>query len=141
MSKKDNVVEISDFFVTSNEKNGVWYEAKTESGPCGIEFYIYGQSSDRNIISADVYKKEKQEAEDITDPVKYSDKIREITCKRIAAVIGDIRGANGKKLVSNGEEIKYSEELILKILEENIDIRTDLLQAIFTSENFQKKKN
>lgn len=141
MAKK--TINISDFFCTTREKEGVWYEAKLGNGNgTGIEFKMLGPSSDENAIAAEAYSKRHDEIEKEKDPKKSAELQRDAVCKRIAAVITDIRGKDGAELVDDdGKEIKYSEKVIYKILDENIEIRTDLLNALFETSTFMKKKN
>lgn len=141
MAKK--TINISDYFCTTREKEGVWYEAKLGNGTnTGIEFKILGPSSDENAIAAEAYSKQHDEIEKEKDPKIAAKMQREAVCKRIAAVITDIRGKDGMQLVNDdGTEIKYSYDVVYKILDENIEIRTDLLNALFETSTFMKKKN
>lgn len=134
------VIDIADFFTTSREKEGVWYEPKIEDVGIGIEFKILGYSSDQNVISAEVYRKEHEEAEKETDPVKKNNMERDAVCKRIASLVTDIRGKDGNEIRIGGKPLSYSEEVVREILYENIDIRTDLFKATLETPNFQMKK-
>ncbi len=135
-----NVIDIADFFTTSREKEGVWYEPVIEDVGIGIEFKILGYSSDQNVISAEVYRKEHEAAEKETDPVKKNNMERDAVCKRIASLVTDIRGKDGNEIRIDGKPLVYSDEVVRHILYENIDIRTDLFKATLDTPNFQMKK-
>lgn len=138
--EEKKVVDIADFFTTSREKEGVWYEPKVDDVGIGIEFKILGYSSDQNVISAEVYRKEHEAAEAETDPVKKNNMERDAVCKRIASLITDLRGKNGNEIKIGGKPLTYSEDAVRQILYENIDIRTDLFRATLDTPNFQMKK-
>ena len=138
---KEEIVDIADFFTTSNEKEGVWFEPEIRGKKLGIEFKILGSASDENIKSADIYNKEHEQAEKETDPLKKVTKEREAVCKRIASIITDMRPAAGKKIVVKGEPLTYSPEMIQKILWENIEIRTALFSPSIDDANFMTKKD
>ena len=137
---ENKVVDIADFFTTSREKEGIWYEPHVDDVGIGIEFKILGYSSDQNVISAEVYRKEHEAAEAETDPVKKNNMERDAVCKRIASLVTDIRGKNGNEIRIGGKPLVYSEDVVRQILYENIDIRTDLFKATLDTPNFQMKK-
>lgn len=140
------IVDIADFFTTTNEKEGVWYELKardSEGNPVGtgIEVLLLGYASDENAISAEVYRKEKELSDKEKDPIKKNKMEIDSVCKRIGAVIKDIRAKDGHEMLIHGEPLKYSPEIIRKILYESIDIRTDVFKATFNDANFMTKKD
>ena len=137
----NKVINLEDFFMTTREKEGVWYEPKIDGEGTGIEVKLLGPSSDANAVAAEAYSKAKDEVEKIKDIKVQSGKQREIVCRRIASIITDIRGKDGAEINLGGKKLEYSDELVMQLLEENIDIRTDILNAAFENSTFMKKKN
>lgn len=132
--------DLSSLFTTTNEKSGVWYEAKINGKETGLEFLILGPSSDENVLSAEAYKKAKDKIDAEKDPVKKSQMDIDAVCDRISAVVKEVRTTNGEPLYIGDKKVESSPELIKKILYENIDIRTDVFTASFESANFRTKK-
>lgn len=134
------IVDIADFFTTTREKEGVWYEPKVEGVGLGFEFKILGKASDENALSAEVYRKEHELAEKETDVAKRNELERNAVTKRVCAVITDLRAKDGVDLKMNGETLSYSKEMVYSIIYESIEIRTDVFAATFEDSNFMTKK-
>lgn len=137
---KDKTIDIADFFTTTKEREGVWYEAKVQGVPTGLMFKVLGYASDENVLSAEAYKKEHELAEKETDVAKKAEMEREAVCNRLTAIVTDLKAVEGKNIVLNGEPLTYSKEIVKKIFWESIDIRTDVFNASFDSTNFMTKK-
>lgn len=133
-------INLEDLFETTNQKEGIWFEPEINGEKVGIEFKILGAASDVNVIAAEKFTKATDEADKEKDTIKKRDKNILAICDRVSAMVIDIRGANGDELILGGKKVEYSKELVDKILFENIDIRTSLLEAILSSENFMTKK-
>lgn len=134
--KKKNVINLEDFFSTTKESEGIWIDPLG----MGVEFKILGASSDVNAISAEEYSKAEDEANKVDDIVRQRNLKRDAICKRIASMVIDIRAKDGNEIMFGGEPVKFSKELITKFCYENVELRTALLNAIFDSTNFMKKK-
>lgn len=139
-TEKLKEVELSDFFTTTREKEGVWIEAKIGNKGTGLLFKIVGYASDENVKSADAYKKAHEIAEKETDVVKKAEMERRAVCERLTAIVIDLKCADGVNIKLNGEPLKYSKELVYQILWESMDIRTYIFTETFDSSNFMKKK-
>ena len=139
--KEKIVVDISNFFTTTREKEGVWYEIHVGEIATGLEVNLLGGASDENILSADVYRKEHEEAEKEKDPAKKAELERKAVCKRLSAIITDLRCKKGYEIIINGEPLTYSPEVVYQILWESKDIRSDIFQATFDDSNFMMKKD
>lgn len=139
---KDEVktVDIADFFTTTKEREGIWYEAKVRGKPTGLMFKLLGYASDENVISAEAYRKAHEEVEKETDPAKKANLEREAVCNRLSAIITDLKSAEGKNITLKGEPLSYSKEVVHQILWESLDIRSDVFNASFDSTNFMTKK-
>lgn len=139
--KEKIVVDIADFFSTTNEKNGIWYEVSPDGMPTGLEVLLLGGASDENVTSADVYRKEHEEAEKEKNAAKRAEMERKAVCKRLGAIIKDLRCKEGYDIKIKGEPLSYSKETVYAILWESKAIRTDIFQASFDETNFMTKKD
>ena len=129
-------IDISDFFTTDGEMNGVWYEPVVNGHGIGIEFKILGNSSDQAIMAAEQFEKDSAVAEKETNVVKKTRLEGAALNKRIAAMIVDVRGKDLK-----GKPLTYSKENVEAILDGSKAIRTDIMKAFLDSSNFMTRKD
>ena len=141
MEKAEKSVDISQFFTTSNEKEGCWIEPKVNGIGIGIEFKVLGLSSDDVMIAADKYDKETEKIEKEADRVKKIKLGNDARVRRIASCVVDIRGKDGITPVIKGKPLTYSKEVVEEILMESPDIRDEILSASVNSANFMTKKD
>lgn len=140
MTKK--VVNLDEFFSTTNEREGVWHEPVIDGVPCGFELLLVGINSDENAISAERYEKELVEAEKINNAIDKAEKIRHIEAKRFAFFVRGIRATNGGEIRIGGKPIEYSTNLIEKLLYESLPLQLDIAEFVRKSANFMNgKKN
>lgn len=136
---KKNVINLNDYFTTSREKEGVWFEPETTKGT-GLKFKIYGRASDENILSADAYEKAKEIFDAEKDPVKKANMERDAVVDRVLAMISDAKIEGEQEVIIDGKPFEYSKELVKKLLFENIELRTEVFVAAVSNENFMTKK-
>lgn len=137
-----SVLNLEDFFSTSNEQNGVWHEPVIDGFHCGFEFLLTGFHSDENAMQAEAYDKERTKLDAMEESPEKSDKIKRLEAHRFADFVKDIRGVNGAELKLNGEKVVYSKELIEKLLYESLPLQEDIYKFCVKSTNFmQGKKN
>ena len=134
-------IDISDFFTTDGEMNGVWYEPVVNGHGIGIEFKILGNSSDQAIMAAEQFEKDSAVAEKETNVVKKTRLEGAALNKRIAAMIVDVRGKDGKEIMLKGKPLTYSKENVEAILDGSKAIRTDIMKAFLDSSNFMTRKD
>ncbi len=136
---KKNVINLNDYFTTSREKEGVWFEPETTKGT-GLQFKIYGRASDENILSADAYEKAKELFDAEKDPVKKANMERDAVVERVVAMISDAKIDGDQEVIIDGKPFEYSKETVRKLIFENIDLRTEIFVAAVSNENFMMKK-
>lgn len=135
------IVDISSFFTTTRQKEGVWFEPKIDGAETGIEFKILGKEADDTIVAFEEYSKEHGKLADEKDLKKKSNLEREASIKLIASCITDFRGKDGAEITTEEGILEYSEENLHKILYESADLRTALFEAILEPTNFMKKNS
>lgn len=141
MSKEtEKEVDISDFFTTDNEINGIWYEPCPYGKHTNIEFKLLGISSDVTVTAGDQYDKDMEAAKKETDPVKRDRLETEALVRRVASMVVDIRGKNGFVPKINGEPLTYTKENVKKILRGSRAIRNEFLKVIGGGEDFMTRK-
>ena len=134
-------IDISDFFTTQKEKEGIWFEPKVKGVGIGIEFKVLGTASDATIIAGEQYEKDSALAENEKDPVKKSHLNRDALVKRISAMVVDIRAKDEGEILIRGKPLTYSRENVEAILMGSRAIRTELLNAFMDSGNFMTRKD
>lgn len=135
------VINLEDLFITTKQTEGVWYEAKDGETPTGLMFKILGVQSDKSVIARDAYDKALELVEKEKDPVKKAHLNKEAAVDLVASVIVDMKSKDGCEARLGGKEVEYSDELVRKILNENINIRSDLFAASLKTETFMTKKS
>lgn len=133
-------VDIADFFTTDGEMNGVWYEPVVNGKGIGVEFKILGNSSDQAIRAAEEYEKDTAICEKESDIVKKTRLESKALTKRVAAMITDMRGKDGKEILIKGKPLSFSKEAVCEILDGSKTIKTDILKAFLDTANFMTRK-
>ena len=136
---KKEVIEITDFFTTSREKEGVWIEPEISGVGIGIEFKVVGQSSPKFVEAVTKYMAAHNKVLEESDVQKAYEKEVEAQCDRITDIVVDLRAKSGVKLENNGEPLTYSREIVRQIMYEITDIRDDLWEKATRSYSFMKK--
>ena len=134
-------IDISDFFTTDGEMNGVWYEPVVNGHGIGIEFKILGNSSDQAIVAAEQFEKDSAVAEKETDVLKKTRLEGKALTKRIASMVIDIRGKDGKEITLKGKPLVYSKENVETILDGSKAIKSDIMKAFLDTSNFMTRKD
>ena len=137
-AKKD-VIEISDFFTTSREKEGVWIEPEISGVGLGIEFKVVGQSSPKFVEAVSKYMTAHNKVLEEQDIMKAYELETAAQCDRAAGVVMDLRAKPGVKLENGGEALIYSPETVRKIMYEITEIRDDIWEKATRSYTFMKK--
>lgn len=102
----ENVINVCDFFSKDNEENGKWYEAKVRGVGTGIEFKIYGPNSSAVSVAQERYQKARDEINKMEDVKAKSEATDKMLAEYAAALVCDIRGKDGQKLVNkDGSEV------------------------------------
>lgn len=140
MDEKEDFIDISDYFTATNEKEGIWYEPKVKGRGIGIEFKILGKSSDASAIANEYYEKALAEADKESDTAKRSRLEAIALAKRVAAMVIDVRGKDGKNVRYKGNQLVFSKQVVEEIMIESEPIRSDLLHTLVDTSNFTKKK-
>jgi hypothetical protein len=91
---------VADFFSKENEDNGIWYEVKVRGVGTGIELKVYGPNSNHASVAQDKYRKAREEVDKIDDVSARSEATDKILAEFASALIADIRGKDGVKLVN-----------------------------------------
>lgn len=134
MTDKNEVLDIADFFSRENEENGIWYEAKHNGIPTGIEVKVYGPNSRAVAIADEKFQKERDAVDSIENPEERAIKFDEIVAKRFAGYISDIRGKNGRKLMLADREITKAD--IFMIIHNSPVLALDISRFAMNQENF-----
>lgn len=137
-AKKD-VIEISDFFTTSREKEGVWIEPEINGVGLGVEFKVVGQSSPIFVEAISKYMAAHNKVLEETDIKKAYELETEAQSDRSASIVVDLRAKPGVKLEDGGEALKYSPDVVRKIMYEITAIRDDVWEKASRSYSFMKK--
>lgn len=135
------MADVSKFYTTKNESEGVWYELKFSGMNTGIEVKLYGILSDAAVLADEAYDKEIDEAEKESDVIKRAHLRREALIKRNAAMISDIRGKDGTPLEMDGKPLEYSRQAVEELLRNSRELMADLMKAIGNSKVFMTKKD
>lgn len=99
-------LDISKFFSKQNEEDGIWYEPKVRGVGVGFEVKVYGPNSTAAAIAQDKYQKAKDEIAKIEDLKVRNEATDKMLAEYAAALVADIRGLNGVKLVNkDGSEV------------------------------------
>lgn len=136
--KAQNVVDIADFFTTTREKEGVWYELKIQNIGIGIEVLTYGPASKQAFIAEEKFNADVEKLQSINDPDKRKKKADEIIVNRAVAVVGGIRMKDGSAVVERGKPVKDFKATMRRLFEENTDIRDDYFAAARLSVTFMR---
>lgn len=136
--KDENVVDIADFFTTTREKEGVWYELKIQDIGIGIEVKLYGKASPRFIGAMKKYSVSTDSAEKETDIAKKSELTDNAEIDFVTSMIGDARVKEGSNIKIRGKEFSYSSKVMRELFYENKYLREDAVNAIFSEYIFMK---
>lgn len=96
----ENVLDISKFYSKENEENGKWYEVKVRGVGSNIEVKLYGPNSKAASVAWDKYQKALDEISKIEDVGAKSVAKDEALVEYASALISDIRGKDGLKLIN-----------------------------------------
>lgn len=132
-----NVINIEDFYTEENEKKGVWHEPVIDGEPCGVEFLLIGIHSEEAIKNMDKYD---QILEEMSEEER-KEKEGEIDAERVASLTKGVRGANGEKILVEGNEVKFDFEFIKKLYLNAPLIKMDNIEFAIKTSNFMKKTN
>ncbi|MBQ0112966.1 MAG: hypothetical protein KBT03_07540 [Bacteroidales bacterium] len=123
----NDVIDIESFFSRDNEENGIWREVKYT----GIEFKCHGPNSSKAAEADEYFRNEKAKLDENASDNK---KLDELYIKRLAMLVSDVRGKNGKKLTLKGKDVTKND--IYTILFKSPVIATDLIGFVSRQENF-----
>ncbi|MCQ2086564.1 MAG: hypothetical protein MJZ37_00610 [Bacilli bacterium] len=131
----ENVINIADFYSKDNEENGIWYEVKVRGVGTGIEFKLYGPNSSAASVAQDKLQKAKDEVNKIEDVKAKSTATDKMLSEYAAALVCDIRGKDGKKLLNeDGTEVTMKD--VKNILYKSPVIATDIARFESNQNNF-----
>lgn len=138
-TEKKEVIEITDFFTTSREKEGVWIEPEINGVGLGIEFKVVGQSSPKFVEAVNKYiAAHNKVLEESSVQLAYEKEIA-AQVDRVTGIVIDLRAKSGVKLENGGEPIVYSKETVREIMYEISAIRDDIWEKATRSYSFMKK--
>lgn len=136
------IVNIDEFFTTTNENTGVWHEPVIDGVGCGFELLLTGANTDENVIASDQYSKDLKELEKVKDLKKKSEQRKRLDAARMAGFVHGIRGKDGNELRLNGKPLEYSDDFIKELMYESFPLQEDTFKFCFKTSNFmQRKKN
>ena len=131
----ENVINISKFFSKDNEENGMWMEPKVRGVGVGFEVKVYGPNSTAAAVAQDKYQKAKDEVNKIEDIKAKNEATDKMLAEYAAALVCDIRGMNGAKLVNDdGSEVTVKD--IRNILYNAPIIASDIARFETNQNNF-----
>lgn len=139
VENEENVVDISSYFTTSREREGVWFEPKIEDNSIGIKFKIVGPASDEYIKAYSDYRTAHEMVVNTEDDALAIELERKAICNFLNGVIKDFKPSAGITLLVNGKKLEYSKSIMEKILYESAEIRSVLFDAVVDSETFRKR--
>jgi len=133
-------INIEDFFTEDREEEGVWFEPKVNGESCGLQFLVTGFGSNENAAGAERYDKERDELDELKDPVEKVKKRKELDARRVAEFIKGIRAADGCEVNFGGKPIESSRPVAEKIFLNAPLIRDEIIRFAKTTTNFIKRE-
>ena len=138
-SKKE-IVDISSFFTTTREKNGVWLELSIEGVGIGIEVKVLGPSAPAFIEASAKYAKSLDSFDKETNKAVRRNKEDGARVDFLTSVVTDLRTKKDFDFTINGKPLAYSEENVREIFYESAEIRDAMWKAVSSPLTFMNLK-
>ena len=140
-SKKSKVVDLSEFFTTQRMEEGVWFEPTVYGKSTGLEFKVIGADSDEAAVIMSDYAKDTQKIEEEDDPQEKNKKTRELLATYSSKLVKDIRVIEGYEVKLNGDEVRYSKDLVYNFFYESPRFAIEILNFARRDSNFTERKS
>lgn len=131
---KENTFELSNLYTTKRMDEGVWFEPKSGDISLGVRFKVVGVGSPKVIND---YAKYTIDISNITSGKNIEDAISKhalVNAEFASKLVSDIETTDGRKIVSNGEEIKNLNSAMKELFKENTLVADLIIE--FASNDF-----
>ncbi len=134
------VVDISSFFTTTREKNGVWLELGIEGVGIGIEVKVLGPSAPAYIKASVRYTQNLDTLDKITDKAARRSKETDARVDFLSSIVTDLRTKKDFAFTIKGKPLVYSKETVREIFYESAEIRDFAWKAVTSPLTFMDLK-
>lgn len=141
MAKDNKVIDLSGFFTSKRQEEGVWFEPKILGETTGIELKVIGSESDEAASVLAEYAKEMQKVEEIQDMATKNAMTKEIVTTCAAKLVKDLRPIDGYTIKLGEEDVEYSYDLVKEIFENAPRFAFQVVDFSRKDTNFMEKKN
>lgn len=132
-------IELSDFFTSKRETEGVWFEPVVFGKRLGVEFRVLGANSDRVSIAIDEYRKTLSDIEEIVDKGEKEKAKTKAFVDNVASRITDARPVGNNTITIEGKPFAYSPDMVRTIMENCLGVASAIMSFSGESGNFTNR--